>query len=400
MSSRIDPLRRVASIALCAALATAPGAISDATTGATIVVWKIGSPHRGDIPDVSVSPAFTRESARRGVRIAVAAVSARAFASTFFDAVTRNAAPDVIVLDNMGLINGITVGREKFDGIAQEPTVRRDLIRVTGAFDALLGPAREWTYLFSSSPNHSTARALALSAPECPNGLVGPELESDLAEIVPKLAGAYLERDAVDLQAHSDPDRLHTGGSTQETGSVGGVRPCGMWGNRRLAFAHVSVSYEADKAIGHTPVLMVLRKPSFQWQLLVAARDPISTGAFVKQLPSVTALLTKEQNASAFPLPPTLLSPADGHFPLPSDSQRFGMFRWRPSPSDDVVGEIVEFAYQNDARLFFRRSARGASHEGISAGELWTTRGIWNWRVWSISRTGDVVLSDARTFVH
>ena len=400
MSSRSDRLRRVASMVVCAALAAAPGVISNATTDATIVVWKIGSPHRGDIPQARVSPAFIRESTRRGVRIAVEAVTAKAFASAFFDAVTRNAAPDIIVFDNMGLINGITVGREKFEGIAQEPSVRRDLIRVTGAFDGLLGPARGWTYLFSSSPNHSAARALALSAPECPNGFDGPELESDLAEIVPNLARAYLEGDAVSLQAHSDPDRLHAGGSMQETGSVGAVRPCGMWGNRRLAFARVNVSYEAETAIGHTPVLMAFRKASFQWQLLVAARDPISNGAFVKQLPSVTALLAQERNASAFPLPATLLSPADGHFPLPSDRQRFGIFSWRSSPSDDVVGEIVEFAYQNDARLFFRRPVRGGSHEGISAGELWTTRGPWNWRVWSISRTGDLVVSDARTFVH
>jgi hypothetical protein len=64
------------------------------------------------------------------------------------------------------------------------------------------------------------------------------------------------------------------------------------------------------------------------------------------------------------------------------------------------VAEIVEFAYQDDARLFLRRPVLSESRGQISAGQLWTTRSTWKWRVWSITRTGDVVFSDARTFPH
>jgi hypothetical protein len=60
----------------------------------------------------------------------------------------------------------------------------------------------------------------------------------------------------------------------------------------------------------------------------------------------------------------------------------------------------TEFAYQDDARLFVRRPARPGSEPQISAGQLWTTGGEWNWRVWSVTRAGDVVFSDARTFLH
>jgi hypothetical protein len=75
------------------------------------------------------------------------------------------------------------------------------------------------------------------------------------------------------------------------------------------------------------------------------------------------------------------------------------MFTWRSSRSEDVVAEIAEFAYQGDARLFVRRQSSGA-RTGLSAGELWTTGGDWNWRVWSMTRSGDITFSETRSFVH
>jgi hypothetical protein len=162
----------------------------------------------------------------------------------------------------------------------------------------------------------------------------------------------------------------------------------------------VNTSYDAETRIGDTAVLLVLRKPLFKWQLLVAARDPISTTTFVGGVRSVNELLVSEGQTRTLPPPATLLSPVDGHFPQASGGQRFGAFRWRASPSDDIVAEIAEFAYQDDARLFVRRPAYSESRGQISAGQLWTTRSVWNWRIWSISRAGNVVFSDARTFPH
>ena len=39
-------------------------------------------------------------------------------------------------------------------------------------------------------------------------------------------------------------------------------------------------------------------------------------------------------------------------------------------------------------------------HVHVSAGQLWTTRGEWAWRVWSITRSGEIAFSEVRTFVH
>ena len=77
-----------------------------------------------------------------------------------------------------------------------------------------------------------------------------------------------------------------------------------------------------------------------------------------------------------------------------------GAFTWQSSPSDDVVGEIAEFGYTDDERLFVASSTRAGGLSEISLGALWTTRREWSWRVWSVSRSGEVVFTESRTFVH
>ncbi len=62
--------------------------------------------------------------------------------------------------------------------------------------------------------------------------------------------------------------------------------------------------------MGHASLLLVFRKTSSLWRLLVAARDPVA---------------------------------------------RFGSFEWQPSTSEDVVAEIAEFSYNDVARLFLVR---------------------------------------------
>jgi len=391
---------RFVAVATAMAVAGALSLLSSATAGETIRVWKIGSPDSGDTPPVTVPLSLRQESTRSGFRITVEAFPARGFAAMFFDAVARNAAPDVLAFDNFGVMNGMTTGLGRFDGIGAEPAMRQHFVQVTGAFDQLLGRKYGWTYLFALSPNHAAARALALTAPPCPNGSSGTMLHGELAEIVPRVATAHLEGDAIGVQGYSDPDRLLTPRAGRDNLRVGGLRPCGLWGNERLAVALVNASYEAETTLGHRRVLLVLRKPSFQWRLLVAARDPISTDGFVNDLPRVAAVLAADAQSRALPIPATLLSPASGDFPTPLSGERFGTFKWRSSPSADVVTEIAEFAYKDDARLFVAPPKRPESRGQLSSGQLWHTGDAWYWRIWSVSRAGDVAFSEARTFRH
>jgi hypothetical protein len=381
----------------CSALAMFLGGMPQAADD-TIRIWKVGSPHRGDTPKATVPSTLLQESTRRGWRIAIETFPAKGFAATFFDAVTRNAAPDLIVFDNFGVMHGITTALGTFEGIGRDSVIRRDLIRVTGAFDELLGPERGWTFLFASSPNHRAARTLAMIDPACAVNQAG-RLEG-LSEIVPTLVTAYLEGNVVTVQMYADPDRLPTQRAQAETLTVRAVHSCGVWGNEKLAFASVTASYETGAAVGRVPLLLVLRKPSSRWQLLVAARDPISTGAFVVDARTLASLLSTSTQTYAPPLPAMLLSPATNQAPRPHGGERFGTFQWQSSPSSEVVAEIVEFGYQDDARLFLKRPPTPGSQNEISAGQLWTTRSDWNWRVWSITRAGDVAFSEARQFPH
>jgi hypothetical protein len=107
-------------------------------------------------------PALAREAGSRGCCLSIDAFPAQAFADRFFASGRSGSAPDVLVFDNFGTMDGIVTKLGTFVGIAQDPVIRNQLIQVTGSFDELLGPARGWTFLFTSSANYAAARELAL----------------------------------------------------------------------------------------------------------------------------------------------------------------------------------------------------------------------------------------------
>lgn len=381
-----------------AAAAVMAGAASSASPDLPVRIWKIGSPYRGDTPAAVMPRRLAETAAELEVTLVIEGFPARGFAALFDDAVSRDAAPDVLVFDNFGVIEGITTPLGTFDGIGRSPVIQRDLIKVTGALDELLGVQRGWTYLVASSPNHRAARALAVDAPGCPEGprrRPGGEIEA----LARRLAVEYLGEDTIALQASADMERLVTASTKSKRVNVAATRLCTVGGNARLAFAQVAASYSADASAGHALVLLVLRHRQAGWQLLAASRDPISNGAFLREVASVPFLDPSDTSASGLPAPALLLAPLDGRFPERPAAERFGSFAWQPSASAEVVTEIVEFAYEDDARLILHRHSPLVRGQ-VSAGRLWTTGGDWRWRVWSVTREGEVAFSGARTFVH
>jgi hypothetical protein len=162
----------------------------------------------------------------------------------------------------------------------------------------------------------------------------------------------------------------------------------------------VNAAYQADNTVGHASLLLALRKVSSLWQLLVAARDPVSNRDFVALLPTLSKMLARGVAAGPVPAPATLRSPQNGRFPSPAKGARFGDFEWQSSTSEDVVAEIAEFTYQDDARLFLLPPRKPGELRRVSTGQLWTTRAEWAWRVWSITSSGEMSFSESRTFVH
>ena len=105
-------------------------------------------------------------------------------------------------------MDGTTTALGRFEGIGRDPTVRAQPIKVTGAFDELVGPARGWTYLFASSSNHIAARNLALRAQARSGDSAAAHVDRDLARVIPDVVTAYLKGDEIRVQAYADPDRL------------------------------------------------------------------------------------------------------------------------------------------------------------------------------------------------
>ena len=110
------------------------------------------------------------------------------------------------------------------------------------------------------------------------------------------------------------------------------------------------------------------------------------------------SLLLRE--TATLPAPALLLSPAPMAYPVAANGERFGIFTWQKSPSRDVVTEIAEFAYDDDARMFLVDPISNVPVQQISEGKLWHTNSIWQWRVWSVSAAGDVAFSESRPLPH
>ena len=88
-----------------------------------IRVWKAGSPHRGDVPDNRVRFDLQQRAAQLGCRLEIRVMPARDLSGLMSNALVTNDEPDILVIDNMGLIIGITTPLGRFDGIGRDPVL-------------------------------------------------------------------------------------------------------------------------------------------------------------------------------------------------------------------------------------------------------------------------------------
>jgi hypothetical protein len=365
-------------------------------SGAKMIrIWKVGDPYSGGTPDTAVPPSLELAAGQLGYELRVEAFPIRGFASLFFRAFENHQPPDILVFNHIGVLEGGSTPNGSVTGIGSDPEIHAALVRVTESLAALQARSRQ--YLIRTSPNFEAARALALRPPECAAS-AGAALSPELSEVAMQAARAYLENDP-SIRNLEDPDRLHTSVREPKERRVETVKACGYWGTDHLAFVPSIASYISHGTIGWASTLMVFRRLSDQWRLLAASNDPVSNEAFVSEVPAIVRLITKPWTAGNAPEPPSLLSPSDGQYPAAAPGNRFGDFSWHPSPSGGEVAEVIEFAYNDDARLitvFFSGPAPATEH--CSAGILWTVPGTWRWRVWSVSDSGSVSFSQPRSF--
>jgi hypothetical protein len=407
-------------------------------TGVVIRVWKIGSPHTGDTPDTAVPLDLDASAEKLGYDLKVESFPAEGFAEKFFEAYDKNQEPDILVIDNYGMIDGIKTARGKFTGIGSSRKVRQSLVKATGSLKSLEGSRWGWEFLIRGSRNYEAAKSLGLRLEGCGENAGSSPVPHEEQGVVERLARAYLEGQEAEARV-DDPDRLRTtegDGRRPERAGVedepmpgqdgirgfgGKPRPgnskgtnddlqrvhvretatCGYWGNGHVAFASVLATYEAEDSVGWLPVQLIVRSQQGQWKTLVASTDPVTSATFGGQIAKLGELMQRPWKTDNEATPAKILAPEDGKTPVAATGERDGNFEWESSGSGNVAAEIVEFAYKNDARLYVKfRTGSGGTKEQISAGQIWYTRSVWRWRVWSLTDSGAISFSESRSFPH
>lgn len=377
-----------------------------------LVVWTADSPNSNQAPENNVPLNLERKAESMGLRLEIRAFRASEFTQEFQKAFATHQEPDIISVENAASIVNPASGPYTIFGIASDPDVRKSLVQVNGSLSELAGERGGRQFLISTSQHAEAARRFALRPPECDTSIVAETpVPPDLQQAALRMNDAYL-RTPLQLKEYEDAERLTTEGVRWDSVNARETRTCGSWGNDRLAFVFLVSTFDHEDfvgqpppkslahgpLIGQMPILLVLRKQEGQWRLLAACSDPVSTEPFLRQVPAFSRLLRNPGLKEAHVAPAQLLLPEDGKAPVPAPGEHFGIFIWQPSASRNVVAQIAEFAYENDDRLFFMPAPDNKAPDVISAGSLWNTRSEWKWRVWSISDTGAIALSDSRAF--
>ena len=383
-----------------------------------IRVWTVGSPHTGALPPAVVPRAVRQRAESLGYTIQIETFRANGFAARFRQAFQNHEEPEILTFDNYGVLQGIRVRTGWVEGIDSDRSVASSLAWVHETLAPL--QARGWIMLVRSAVNYEAARILSMPAAECeaqhgraPNSpIIEPTLRQ-IQEFAVLATRAYLDCDRSALSEISDESRL-----TQQCflpkskTKLESVNICSVSGNHKLAFVSLVSIFSAQVLdpnwigrsrygmdLGQQSILAVLRNESGIWRLLAITHDPMNT---VGRVPLTTNTLVNSLDHG----PPSgitfesarLLTP-NGVHPVPKKGERFGDFTWQPSQSTEVIGQVVEFTWGQETnywgltRLFFL-----PPHESKISSGLLMSGGLSKWRVWSISKGGDVAFSAHHLF--
>ena len=374
----------------------------------TIVVWKIGSPHRGDTPKGVVPPALHKSAAAMGYNLKLETFPAQGFAQIFFDAVRNNTEPDILAFDNYGIIDGIVTGLGTFAGIGSDQAIRKSLIRITETFESLQGGRGGWEFLISTSRNYRQARSLALTGLECKPELSRspPEVDAAALEEVKAFSlsatKAYFERDQTkldELSAGKYPeDSFHL---PDRESKIHEGRICGLWGNELIAFVNSVVVYENDLSLGRKNMLIVARRPpSKGWTLRVISEHPVVIRELYKQVPR----LSRGHSDDSIKAPELVSPPDHARFHQRFPRSERPDIEWT-SDETSVVAYVVEsqfnFAKSPWSSGYFRVYPGSRNEKTIKVkAEFGVGAQPHRWRVWAITEGGEAQISSWRTIIY
>ena len=382
-----------------------------------IRVWKVGSPHSGDLPKTGIPVTLQHETEKLNYTIEIKAFRAAGFAKIFSEALEKHNEPEVIAFDNFSVLTGSTTNLDRFDGILADEQVPSSLVMVSESLEGLQPTG--WVMLVRTARNYEAAKALAMRWPTCNSsgsavvtGLASEELQS-AQEAAIAAARAYLTCDTPRLAGLSDQARQGVQCFLPRTDRrVDAVELCSISGNSNLIFASLISLFEAERRelrtygqdwlpptiLGHQSLLAILRHSNGGWNLLAITDDVLSVNASAAlQFERLSARLgnTPENQAVAVPQ----LVSKDGIYPRPTPGKRFGDFVWQPSTSANIVGQVAEFNAVFPDREFTRLFPLSADQGQLSTGKLMgDTKSPFRWRVWAITKNGGILFSETRSF--
>jgi hypothetical protein len=101
-----------------------PGSPTCSPQAKAITVWKVGSPYENDAPGKAISAELKIKAKSLGCTIHVEAFPAVRFAESFFAAFEKHLEPDVLEVENKGVISGVTMRSGEYVDLAKGPITR------------------------------------------------------------------------------------------------------------------------------------------------------------------------------------------------------------------------------------------------------------------------------------
>jgi hypothetical protein len=385
--------------------------------GRLIRIWTVGSPHTNSLPPAVIPPELLQRAESLGYTIQIEAFRPEGFAAHFHQALQNHTEPEILTFDNYGVLSGIQTRLGSFQGIDWDRRTASSLALVHETMTSLQPIG--WVMLVPSASNYEAARTLAMRLPEC-DARTGPgtfsqDILTTLREAREKAVSAtraYLDCDRSALAEVSDKSRMvQQCFMPQSETKAESVRACSVSGNHKLAFISLVSAFSGKVRdpralnsskpgmnLGQQSILVVLTNQSGTWRVLAITHDSVNTRPRIPVTTNTFVIsLDHGPLPGIMPEPARLLTP-NGVYPASQNGQPFGDFIWEPSSSTDVIGQVAEFMWGRETnwgltRLFFLRSGENK----ISSGLL-MTGGTTLWRVWTINKSGDVVLSEQHSF--
>ena len=382
----------------------------------SIVLWRVGSPHRGDTPPELVPGYLEALAKKQGHAVTVRSFEAKNFHKVFWAAVEKHAEPDLLEADNGAIVgmsaNNYTMDTKlgTFTGIAAKEIIRKSLIDMRG-FGGMY-------HLINTSRNHAKARTLATRVTE-------PELPPSARESIPELAPnekAAVSKLCIDaftdsitgddssIKAMADdfdslPQRLW--GDRVSGVKVGKVKAFGVSGTDRLALGLVTATVDTPSKddrmaqLGQTRTLFIFRREhEGEWKL-IATRGVGGHEPWIWDMLRDLRNAKPQEQESVTIETPKLLSPPDG-----ARRSRLQMpdIAW-VGGGDDAVKYVVETQwgsrhtdqwYLSNFDVFSKKVIEHGENGVIKIRGPFGSCQPYRWRVWAIGPHGETAISQWR----